>query len=475
VTTPRRLFSNTAVVVVGSALQRLLTFGTTMLLARGLGGEQFGVYAFVVAYMTIFSFLIDLGFERVIARELARQPARVGALIGTGFIIRGFLSVVAAVAAVTAAWLLRLPSLTWWCIFLAALGLPLAVESVVRAFFQSRFQMQYVYLLTLPGGVVFVLLAAATIWMGLGLAWVFVAALVTGVFSVSLMLWVALPRMEVVWRLDWGLVRYLWRESWELGAVILIWLVALRIDQLLLYWLRSPTDLGHYIVAVKIPEALNLIPESIMVTVFPLLAAADVSAPQRLDRVYRLTVRYLIVLVLPIALLVTLERGPLIRLLFGATYIPGSSALAILAWWMFFSYTGAVYVNLMIVRSQQRLIASVSALALVVNIVLNLLAIPRWGATGAAAANLVSSATSFALFSVLPQSRSLMRVCHGEAARPLAAMAASVACVGLLAPADLRAVLTPPLYAVLLAAFGGVGRQDWALVRKLLHPALRYP
>jgi O-antigen/teichoic acid export membrane protein len=474
VTTPRRLLSNTVVAVIGGVVQRLLSFATTMLLARGLGGELFGVYAFVGAYMAIFTFLVDLGFERVITREVARQPERTGVLMGTGFILRGSLSVVAAAAAVLTAWLLRLPSLTLWCICLAALGLPLSVESFVRGFFQARFEMHYAYLLSLPGTLAFVFVAAAIMWMGGGLIAVFVAALATGALSVTLMLGIALPKMRVVWRLDGSLVRSLWRESWELGAVILIWLITLRIDQLLLYWLRGASEVGLYAVAVKITEALNLIPESIMMTVFPLLASTDLSAPQRLHRIFRVTVRYLVVLVLPMALLVTLERDILIRLLFGAAYVSGSDALAILSWWMFFSYTGAVYVSLMIVRSQQRVIGLISALALAVNVVLNLLWIPRWGATGAAAATLASSAGSFLLYCAAPQSRRMMRVCCREAARPMLAIAASVVLVGL-APAALRALLALPLYVLMLSMVGGVGRGDWALARKLLQAAPRQP
>ena len=470
VSTPRRLLSNTVIAVVGSTVQRLLGFVTAMLLARGLGGEMFGVYSFVAAYLMIFSFLVDLGFERVITREVASQPERTGELMGTGFIVRGILSVVAAAFAIAVAWLMQLPPLTRWCIALGALGMPLSIESFARAFFQARFQMHYVYMLSLPSSVLFVLLAATVIWMDAGLVWVFVAGLATGVFSVALTLWVALPRMQLVWRLRWSVVRDLLKESWELGAVLLVWLIALRIDQLLLYWLRGAGEVGHYAVAVKVTEALNLIPESIMVTVFPLLASTELSAPKRFHRIYEFTIRYLTIVVLPIALVLVLERDVLIRLLFGSAYLTGSGALAILASWMLFSYTGAVYASLLIVRRQQRLLLAVSIVALVVNVALNLLWIPPWGATGAAAATLVSSAVSFLLFCFAPQSRSMMRTCYTAAARPLAAITASGLVVGLLAPPALQVWIALPLYGVVLALLGGVGRPDWAFALRLLRP-----
>jgi O-antigen/teichoic acid export membrane protein len=281
------------------------------------------------------------------------------------------------------------------------------------------------------------------------------------------MLRIALPKMQVVWRPHMALLRELARESWELGAVNFIWLLALRVDQLLLYWLREPVDLSHYSVAVKITEALSLIPESVMVTVFPLLASTELSAPQRFERIYRLSLRYLIVIAFPIALLLTLENERIIRLLFGAAYVPGGTALTVLGWWTFFAYTGAVYANLMIVRSQHRLIALISAVALAINVGGNLILIPRWGATGAAIATLASSASSFVLFSVAAPSRALMKVCWTESARPLTAIAAAAA-LTLLAPAAARPFVVVPVYLGLLFALGAIGREDWAVARRLL-------
>ena len=465
-TTPRRLLSNTAVVVIGSALQRALAFGTTMLLARGLGTEEFGVYAFVGAYMLTLSFLADMGLERVMLREVARRPERSGEVLGTGFMLRGILSVLTAMLAIALAALLRFPVVTWWCIVLAAVAMPLSVEALVRSFFQSRFEMHYTYLLTLPGSAAVLILAAVIIRLGGGLLLIFGALLASSLITLTLMLWVALPRMQVVWRVDTRLVRYLWRESWELGLVTLLFLVTMRLDQLLLFWLRGPSELAQYVVAVKITEALNMIPESIMVTVFPLLAATEFSAPERFQRIYRLTVRYLIVVVLPLVMVLTLERDRIIRMLFGGGYASGTAALAILAWGMFFSYTGAIILGLMVVRSQQRVIGVVSLLSLMINLALNVLLIPRWGATGAAAANLVSNAVGFGVLCVVPQTSSIMEVCWKEAARPLAAIAIAAALVGLL-PSEVRAVAAVTVYAAIVLLIGAVGRQDWALARAL--------
>jgi O-antigen/teichoic acid export membrane protein len=464
--TPRRLLSNTAVVLIGTVVQRLLHFVTTVVLARGLGDEQFGVYAFVAAYMFLFGFVVDLGFERVITREVARQPQRAGELLGMGFIMRGGLSLVAGPLAVGIAWMLDLPPLTRLCILIAAAGMPLSVEILVRGFFQTRFEMHNAYLVTVPGQFLFLGLAVLAIRLGGELPAVMLVSLFTGFASIALCLWVAVPKMGLVWRWDPGLMRFLWRESWELGVVILLFLVSMRIDQLFLYWLRSAVEVGEYAVAVKVTEALNLIPESVMVTVFPLLLATEHSDPKRFDEIYRLSLRYLIMMILPVALLLTIEREKVVGMLFGGEYIAASGALAVLAWWTFFPYTAAVYLNLMIVHSQARLMALVSAIAVAVNLGLNLLWIPRWGSTGAAAATLVSSACSFLLFGLAPPSRAMMAVCYREMAKPLIAVALTAGVVFLLPPAG-RSWTALPLYALVLALIGGIERADWVRLTRL--------
>ncbi len=170
--------------------------------------------------------------------------------------------------------------------------------------------------------------------------------------------------------------------------------------------------------------------------------------------------------VLPLALIITLERDFIIHMLFGAGYASGTAALAILAWCMLFSYTGAIFLGLMVVQSQQRVIVLVGLLSLTVNLTLNLLWIPRWGAAGAAAANLVSNATGFGMFCIVRRTRGIMAVCWEEAMRPVAALGIVVVLIGLL-PFRAGALAAVPVYAVMVLLIGAVDRQDWALARGL--------
>jgi O-antigen/teichoic acid export membrane protein len=99
--------------------------------------------------------------------------------------------------------------------------------------------------------------------------------------------------------------------------------------------------------------------------------------------------RYLVMAGWPVALAGALLAEPLIRLLFGAAYAPAAPALVILV-------VGAGIVSMghpavAVIYSQERnaflIVSSVAIVAL--NIVLDLVLIPPWGAVGAAVANVV--------------------------------------------------------------------------------------
>src|SRR5262249_46926329 len=158
-------------------------------------------------------------------------------------------------------------------------------------------------------------------------------------------------------------------------------------------------------------EALSMLPEAMMLTVFPVLAATQFSQPRRFQRTYELSFKYLSAVILPAALVLTLMRDVLVRTVFGAEYLGTALPMAILGWSMFFAYTGAVYLNLFIVRHLQRLLLLVSAVTVTVNVAVNVWLIPRYGATGAAVATLVSNAIGYIAWSLHPQTASFMKAC----------------------------------------------------------------
>jgi O-antigen/teichoic acid export membrane protein len=463
-----KLARNTLVALGGTVALKALGFLTTLVLARGLGEDGFGIYSFVSVYMFFVGFFVDLGMERVVTRELAQPKARIGALLGNALILKLCLCVAAIPAAYVVASMMGISGEARTCIVIATLGLPLSIELIFRSYLQSQYQLQYVYAVTVPAGTTFLLLAALCVHWSLPVHYVYYALLLNGGLTLGLLLCITVPRVRPVLRPERELLRTLLRDAGEVGLFVLVFALAMRVDQILLFKLRGAADVGQYAVAVRVTEALSILPEALMLTVFPLLAANRISAPERFRQTYRMSFKYLSAVILPVALVFTVLRGQFVHLALGTPYAQSAMPLAILMWGMFFFYTGAVYVNLLIVEHQQRLLLAVSLVTLAVNIGVNLLLIPAYGATGAALATVISNLTGFVCWVLLPASAPFMAVCIAEALRPLLGVAVAWLMITAL---SLEGIWAVPVYVISMVLSGGFSRADAALVRELFRTA----
>lgn len=463
-----RLASNTAIGLGGNAVQRTLTFVITLVLARGLGEEDFGRYSYVTAYVFLFGFLADLGIERVVTREVARRPADAGVLLGSALAVKFTLSLGATAAAILTAFALGLEGETLVCVIVAAIGLPMTIEHVFRGYFQSRYQAAYTYLTTMPGTLWFLLVALAVTRWHWPLYSLFALGLALAPLIVAGLFWVARYRMHLVFHVRRATMLRLLRESAELGGFIGLFLLSMRLDQILLFHLRGDGELALYAVGVRLGEALGIIPEAAVMTIFPLLASSEHRAPERFRATYRLGFKYLAATGVFVAFTLTLLRHEIVRVMYGAAFAEAAMPVAILGWNTCFAYLGVIHISLFVAQSRQRALMGVSLVALLVNIALNLALIPGWGASGAALGALLANVVGFVCWIVLRPTRPFMLTALNESWRAGLAIAlvAGVIWALDLGPLPSVAVLIVS-YPALLWAIGGLTWDDVHLVRRL--------
>jgi O-antigen/teichoic acid export membrane protein len=99
---------------------------------------------------------------------------------------------------------------------------------------------------------------------------------------------------------------------------------------------------------------------------------------------------------LPIAVGATMTAGTIVAVVFGSAYAPSAPALAILIWSCVTVSANVPFAVLMLARSQDRLYMGVTVLGAFINVLLNLIVIPRFGMLGAAVTTLISEVTVLA-------------------------------------------------------------------------------
>jgi len=379
---------------------RILLIGmglvTSVLVARILGPEGRGLYAVAMAVGAIGVQFGNLGLHAsntyYVARERSLLPALIGNTLLVSFVVGGSGSVLAWIVfslrpefAPVPGLLLAL-SLLWIPFGLAYLllqNLLLGIQEV-RAYNKIELNNQFVAVvltgLVILGGIVSV-------------ETVFVAGFIALVASFSLVLLglkkhakdFLLPSLSLFRdNIRYGIKAYL--------AAFFSFLV-LRIDLLMVKYMLGAEQTGYYSIAVTMADLINMLPVVVATILFPKICAID-SVAEKWLMTKKVTVVTGVILVSFCGLAVFIAQ-PLVRVLYGKSFLPSVPAFVWLMPGIFFLGVQVIAVQFLNSVGFPKTIVAVWGCCAFFNVFANLWAIPEYGIVGA---SFVSSISYFIVF-----------------------------------------------------------------------------
>jgi O-antigen/teichoic acid export membrane protein len=393
----RRLARNLTLQVASQGITIVISIITVAVLARRLEVEAFGGYTFLFTFIFFFLSFNDLGIPTTLLREITQSPARTEELVQNMLGLR----LVMAIASIVVGWgvvtWLDLPPGYRLAQIVFLLILPIQAIGTQYVVLQSRIQIGRVVAAELTNRVVGFAVMMAAIAYGQGLLWV-VAALVIGeAAGAALVLALTWDVVRPVPRFDVGVWRHVVRMSLPLSATTLMVAILNRVDMVLLQKMSPTPDVGltrvaHYGSAYRVPNLSERVPQMMMGTIFPMMmafAATDIAA---LRRLYWKSSMQLAAIALPMVAVVTVSAPYIVRVWMGPEYAPVVPLMRVLIWASALLYIALPAANLLIALRFQRINFWMMIPATVLNVVLNLMLIPRFGALGAAWATVAAYA-----------------------------------------------------------------------------------
>lgn len=388
---------NTSYLVGAYVVQKVLAFFYFVALARLLGPEAIGQYVFALSLATVFSVFLDFGFRAILVRAIAAgEPAARDLLRKTWrwVLVSSFL-VVGGFIVWSRPWEgeVRGLSVALASLAIAADAVTLTIWSVFRGrqnlWFEARsFIVQYAV------AIVFGLSAAALGW---SVVFVVAASLAGSLTHMALAIFAAHKNPEIYPVVGESLT---WRTA--LGLALPFALAALcsrgynYLDVLFMTKLAGEEATGWYSAANKIYNALLFVPGALATALYPAMAASSEN-PDNLRRIFSQAVWYLFLITMPLMIWLSVMGSSLMQLLYGQEFLPTGQALQIMAPIFFFAWMGFVYNALLNATRHQTAATFNMAVALTVNIAVNLWLIPRWSFVGAAVAVVCSQVALFGL------------------------------------------------------------------------------
>jgi O-antigen/teichoic acid export membrane protein len=410
----QRLFVRNSAWLIGDKLLRLgLSVFVSVWFARHFGPEGFGLWNYAIAYTAFFGAVATLGLNGIVVRELAREGADAGALMGTSLILRLAASLfLGAAATISMGWLRPDDWLPTLLVGLNAAAMVLQSAQVLEFDFHARMLSRPAVIAANVAFVVATLLRIALLASDAPIAYfgfmlVLEAALGAGLLWRA---WKAHRSANIEWAWHAQTAGMLLRESWPLIFSGLAVTVYMRVDQVMLAEMVGDHEVGQYAAAMRIAEVWYFIPMAIATAAFPVMMRHRAEGQRPYERFVQSLYDGTAWLGLGVAALTTLLAPWAIEMLYGPAYRTAADILAVQIWAGIAVSMSFVHSRWLLAEGLQRYGLVYTACALALNVGLNLFLIPSMGAVGAAWATLATQTTLLPLQWIFPRARPNLRM-----------------------------------------------------------------
>lgn len=388
-----KVFKNSSWLLLEYTLKLIGGYFVSIWLARALGPEQFGVFNFAIAIVTIFTAISYSGLQGIAIKALVEDRESEEENIGTIFYIKLVASIICLVVMVIVLVILDVDELKFILTLLVGLKLIFSSFNVIDLYFESHVMSKYkvigrnaAYLLRLLLTVVFIYSGASLMWLGGVL-------ILEEVAGITLIAYFFLKKSNILLtncKFNYKKAKDYLLQAWPLIFASVGAILYFKIDQIMVVDMVGDAEGGIYAAAVRLTELFYFIPTLLITSLFPILI--QMRKENEAKYIYRL--KQLIFVLGFAALLISLAiysfAGELINFTFGVEFSSAADIIRIYIWSLVFTFIGQVLSRWLIIEDLTTFSLVRHLLGLLTNVFLNYLLIPKYGGKGAAIASLIS-------------------------------------------------------------------------------------
>ncbi len=361
--------------------------------ARYLGEEQFGIFSYALAYTSLFGILSRIGFRRVVVRELINNSEQKDKIIGSTFLMMFSIGIFFWILASASIFFLNpADRQTFLMVAIISFSFIFRPAEVVMYVFEAKEALKYP---TIVGSIVFIiisLLKILLIFLQAGLiAFSFVLLLEAVFTALGYIILSKKFNLSFNYRqFDKSIAISIFKESYPLVFAGLMITINSRIDQIMLRPMTSEAELGWYAIAVRLVEIWFFVPQILKVSIFPNLISIKKQDHRNYIKRLQMLGSVLNLFSYSIIIFYLLFGKSIVLLLYGEPFKPAAEALLILPFILPFISMNNIKNSYLIIGHQTHYKLIFSLSAAIINVIANLMLIPKYGMIGACYASLLS-------------------------------------------------------------------------------------
>ncbi|MBI4652660.1 flippase [Candidatus Kuenenbacteria bacterium] len=393
---------NTTYLMFASVVQKILTFGYFIFVARIIGDINLGKYVFALSFTVIFSVFIDLGLNQVLIREVAKCKEKIIIYLSNIFIFKISASVICFLIMILIINLLNYPLETKILVYWAG-GIMIldCLNSTFYAVWRGLQNLKYEAIGIIIYQGLAVLFGVAVLLLKLPL-YTLILVLILGGLANFLFALITLRKKALIFPkvilFDKKIILLLLKITIPFSFAIIFSRILGYSDIILLSVLTNDRNVGIYSAAFKLTFALQFIPGIFAASLFPAFSKYFISSKEQLIYIFEKAVVYLCFIVLPISVSSIILGDKIILGIYGLEFIDSILVLKILMIGLFFIFLSYVIIPFLNGCNKEVVSTTILGIGMAISIVLNLIFIPIYGYIGAAWTATIVPIIMFCLF-----------------------------------------------------------------------------
>ena len=390
-TLKQTIFKNTFWLWIAEVIDKTVAFLVAILLARHFGPTIYGQWAFAISFVSLFTILVDFGFNALVVRELAKDKSKSAQYIDNMLFMKVILGLITfGIIFFSVRFFGKDAEILKLVYFLGIYIIINTFTTFFRSIFEASKKMQYE---TACRAAQSFILLALVVFFALGKYPIFYFSIA----YLSATLVASAISLVVIWnyfskffyRLDMKICREILRKAWPFALGGMFVVVYFQVDTLMLSTMKTDSAVGWYNTAYTLFSGLLIVPGLLMASIYPELSSSYSSSKETFIKLYKNSLKYMCILSIIIFPIFFIFAKPLILLLYGSLYINAIIIFRILLSAGFFVYMNYVLSNVLYAINKQMVYTGIMFFCLIMNIILNFFLIPKYSYVGASIASVI--------------------------------------------------------------------------------------
>lgn len=388
----KAIFKNTSWLSISQVLTSVCAFLWTILIARYLGVTDYGIVSFAISFTGLIGIVMDLGMTTYITREIAKNKDLLFRYMNNIFIFKLILSTILFFISGLILYILGYSHLTIIVTLIFTIEIIImSITTFLNGIFQAFEQLKYQAIGSILNSGFLLLGILITIFFNLGVISIAIAYTIAYlIFFIYVFLKYIkkfnFPRFE----LDLKFIKKVLIDSLPFGLTNFFYTIYFSIDIVMLFYLSGDYATGLYKSAYNIINVFTTFFVVYQAVIFPVMSKFFAESKDLLKSSYELSVKYLLLIIIPISVGVFFYARPLLDLIYSNQYSLATTPVQILIWTVSFLFINGAASILLNAIDKEKTVTKVYIIAALFNVALNFILIPHMSYDGAAIATVAS-------------------------------------------------------------------------------------